>query len=172
MSLREYNPNLVNVTLGGKLTIKGFADGTFCEMQRSTPRTTTVVGAKGDVGITKVADHTGTVVLTLLQNSPTNQYLSAIVNAEDTRDELYRADMVIEDKSGSVLAIAHFCHIQEPAPIILGDGQNAKVWTFFSENVKYFDLPVGVLDGDGVADAAELVAAIRTVSENFGKLLN
>lgn len=172
MSLREYNPNLVNITLGGMLSIKGVADGTFVEMQRSVPRTTTVVGAKGDVGITKVADHTGTVTLTLLQNSPTNQYLSAIVNSEDTFNELYRADMVIEDKSGSVLALAARCHIQEPAPIVLGDGQNAKVWTFFSENVRYYDLPVGVLDGDGVADAAELVAAIKLVSENYSKVTN
>lgn len=172
MSTREYNPKLVNATLGGRLLIKGFADGTFLEMQRAVPRTEIMVGAKGDVGITKSANYTGTVTFTLLQNSPTNQYLSAIVNAEDAADELFRADIVVDDKSGSVLAIAKMCHIQEPAPIILGDGQNAKVWTFFSEEIHYLPVPEGIPARDAVVDGVEMVAAIRAVSENVRRILN
>lgn len=165
--IREYSPDKVNVNLGGMVEIKGFADGTFISMTRNSPRTSTVVGAKGDVGITRSADRTGTLELTLLQNSPSNEIFSAMVNAEDATQDLYRATMTIEDPSGSVYALAQRCHIQEPAPIILADGQSAKTWTFFVEDMQYVDLPEGLGAGEALATTGAAVAAIKTVSDSL-----
>lgn len=168
--IREYSPAKTTLTYAGILTFKGVAEGTFFEMARNNPRTDVTVGAKGDPAITRTADRTGTVTVTLLQNSPTNQYLSNIVSTEDVEDKLFRADIVASDPSGGVVAVAKRCHIQEPAPIVLGDGQNAKVWTFYSEDVSYLTVPEGLTEI--VADAQEVVSAISAVSDNYSTVTN
>ncbi len=170
--IREYSPDKVNVNWGGKVPIKGFADGTFITLTRNVPRTETVVGAKGDVGITRTANRTGTLEITLLQNSPSNQIFSAIVNAEDVAGDLYRASMTVEDPSGGVYALAKRCHVQTPADITLGDGQNAKVWSFFVEDMSYLTLPAGLNKQEAVSNVNEAVAAIQTISENLKTITN
>lgn len=165
--IREYNPDKVNVSWGdGTLPLRGFADGTFITMTRANPRTDATVGAHGDVAITKTADRTGTVEITLLQNSPSNVELSAIVNTEDAAKELFRSSFVVEDPNGGVIARAKRCHIQEPAAITLGDGQNAKVWVFFAEDIEYLTLPAG-MNTSPVADVVTVVEAVRSVSEQL-----
>ena len=165
--IREYSPDKVSVTWGGKMPMSGFADGTFISMSRNSARTDVTVGAQGDSGITRSADYTGLVEVTLLQNSPTNQYLTYLMSVEDTSDELVRANMEVIDPSGAVLAIAARCHLQTPADIVLGDGQNAKTWTFFSEHLRYLTLPNGLLDSEAVQNAAQVYGAIKTVSDNL-----
>lgn len=165
-NINVYSPEDVVVNWAGAFEITGFAEGTMVEASRNSPRTQTVVGAKGDVGITRSADRTGSLTLTLLQNSPSNQMLSAIINAEDLSNSLLiRGDMTIKDPSGGTLCYANRCHIQEPASVTLGDGQNAKVWVFFVEDLRYADVPAGVYNKlTGVTDA---VASMKTITEQL-----
>lgn len=171
-NIRTYSPENVTVNWGGKFNFTGFADGTFITMTRSTPRTDVVVGAKGDNAITKSANYSGTVEVTLLQNSPTNEYLTYIMNVEDTSGELTRAPIEVIDPSGAVLSIAQRCHIQEPAPTTLGDGQNAKTWVFYTENLQYLALPNGILNEQAVKNAAEIYGAIKGVSDTISGVSN
>lgn len=170
--IRAYSPDQVNINLGGKIPFKGVADGTFITLTRNSERTEVTVGAKGDVGITRKADRTGTLEVTLLQNSPTNQILSGIVNAEDLSGDLYRANITIEDPSGGVHALAKRCHIQTPAPVTLGDGQTAKVWTFSVEDMQYLTVPEGLDESEVVSNVNEAVAAIQTISDNLKIITN
>lgn len=170
--IREYSPENVVITWGGKLVVKGVADGTFLTATRNSPRTETVVGGKGDVGITRKADRTGIIEITLLQNSPTNQHFSYLVNGEDLRGVLTRANIQVSDPSGSMLVIGKRCHLQTPAPITLGDGQNANVWSFFVEDLVYLQLPEGLASEEAVQGASAVYGALQTVSDNLKIITN
>lgn len=172
MSIRTYSPKNVTVTWGGKYNFTGLADGTFVTMQRNSARTDVVIGAKGDNAITKIADTSGTVELVLLQNSKSNEYLTYLMNAEDSTGELIRANIQVLDPSGASLSIAHRCHIQEPAPTVLGDGQNAKTWTFHSEDIQYLAAPDGLAQEDVISNVADVYGALSTVSDNISSIIN
>jgi len=165
--IRTYNPDQVRVNWGGKFNIDGFADGTFITMTRNSPRTEVVVGAKGDNAITKSADFSGMIELTLLQNAPANEYLSYIMSLEDIAGDLIRAIIEVTDPSGSVLSIAQRCHIQEPAPVTLGDGTNAKTWTFYCEDLKYLTVPSGLAGSQATQTAAAAYGALKTVTDSL-----
>lgn len=165
--IRTYNPDQVRMNWGGKLKFEGFADGTFITMQRNSPRTEVVVGAKGDSAITKKADFSGTLEVTLLQNSPTNEYLSYLVNAEDAAGDLLRATIDVVDPSGSTIAVAQRCHVQEPAPVTLGDGQNAKTWVFYVEDLRYLAVPQGLAASQATQTAAAAYGAIKSISDSL-----
>lgn len=164
-NITPYNPDKVELNFGGMFAFSGFAEGTAIEAQRNNPRTNNVVGMKGDVATTLNADKTGTLTVTLLQNSPTNQYLSALVAAEDRSGKLTRANLTLKEPSGGVIADFKRCHLTEPAPVTLGDGQNAKVWTFFVEEMVYLEVPSGIFEG--VAGVTDAVAALETISDNL-----
>lgn len=164
--IKDYSPYKTTSSWGGIL-MEGVAEGTFISMSRNSPRTEVTTGAKGDSGITVSADRSGTVEVTLLQNSPTNQYLSGIVNAEDLDYEVYRSDFIVTDPSGSVLAVAKRAHIQEGPSIDLGDGQNSKVWMFFTEDLQYLPVPVGMLESETVEDLQQKIGFVKSISENY-----
>lgn len=164
-TLKTFVPANVNISWGG-IILEGFSTDSFVTVSRSSDNTTVQVGAAGDVGITKIADRTGTVEITLMQNSVTHRILSAIQTAQDVGDELYRANMTITDPSGSMICKIFNAHIQTPPEVTLGADQNEKTWTFFAERVIYTEAP------DGVTPTASEISiindAISTI-KNFAK---
>lgn len=146
MALKTYSPKDVNITvtspLGGSFSVVGYADGEFITLTPNADRTSEVVGADGTLGITKVADLTGTITLTLMQNSPTNDVLganSAFIDGVDSSDSSGLLNLggsftfAITDPSGSVQAVAANCHLKRIPDITLGADQNTRQWTFYAE---------------------------------------
>lgn len=132
--IKTFAPQEVRISWGG-LPITGLADGEFVTITPNSDNTEEVVGAQGDVALTKIANYTGTVTITLLQNSETNLYLSNLYAAEQRASDVVRATMTITDPSGSTLYECRDTHMKTPAPVTLSDGQNSKVWTFFVSNM-------------------------------------
>lgn len=156
-TLQTYSPESVQVAWGGILNIKGFEEGTFCEVARAAENTKTRVGAQGDVGITMSADKTGTVTVTLMQTSETNRLLSAIQALQDSTGKLARESLQIKDPSGSMLCECLGAHIMTPPAVTLADDMSPKVWVFFSEKILYLEAPIGVIN------SAATVAKISSV---------
>jgi hypothetical protein len=75
----EYDSNEVNVIVGGRY-ITGMAEGTFVEGSKDENNVNATVGAKGDIGISKVNNTLGTITLTLQQTSPDIGYLDSLAN--------------------------------------------------------------------------------------------
>lgn len=71
----QYDPLSVIITFGPVLFV-GLAEGTFVEAQRDEDAFTKKVGATGDTVRVKNRNKGGSVKVTLLQTSPTNQLLS------------------------------------------------------------------------------------------------
>ena len=171
-TLRVYSPQEVTVDWGGYVTIRNFAEGTAIEASRAVDNTTNTVGMQGDVGITFVANKTGTLSFTLMQTGETNSVLSAIQREQDRTGELFRADITVRDPSGSSLATYGACHIMTPAVMSMGDDQQAKTWTFFVERFDYTSTPVGLTAANGAgARIGNSVDGIKSVSDALNAIL-
>lgn len=101
MAIRTFDPASVVITVGG-VPISGYADGTFLLIQRAADAWSMVVGADGLTTRVKSNNRSGTMTLTLLQSSPSNDVLSGFANL----DELSNAGVIpvlVKDLSGNSL---------------------------------------------------------------------
>lgn len=80
--VETYSPKKVAIIVAG-VPIKGFADGTFISFEPTSDKFSTNVGADGEVSRTHSADRTSKVTITLQQTSDSNDFLAALVNADD-----------------------------------------------------------------------------------------
>jgi hypothetical protein len=67
-NVTTYDPKKVSVVISGMFMV-GFMDGTFVNSEKNEDNVIPHVGAHGDVTFTDSADETGTITLTLKQNS-------------------------------------------------------------------------------------------------------
>lgn len=135
---QQYSPKDVVCSWNG-IAIEGFAPDSFLRLQRTSPLVTPVVGAGGQVALTRNADKTGTIEIELMQTSLSNQMLSAIQAKQDDMEleEDISSNFVIYDPSGSVLATGINAWLQELPQIELGSDQNSKTWIFGCEKLDY-----------------------------------
>lgn len=135
---QQYSPKDVVCSWNG-IAIEGFAPDSFLRLQRTSPLVTPVVGAGGQVALTRNADKTGTIEIELMQTSLSNQMLSAIQAKQDNMEleEDISSNFVIYDPSGSVLATGVNAWLQELPQIELGRDQNSKTWIFGCEKLDY-----------------------------------
>lgn len=135
---QQYSPKDVVCSWNG-IAIEGFASDSFLRLQRTSPLVTPVVGAGGQVALTRNADKTGTIEIELMQTSLSNQMLSAIQAKQDNMEleEDISSNFVIYDPSGSVLATGINAWLQELPQIELGRDQNSKTWIFGCEKLDY-----------------------------------
>lgn len=135
---QQYSPKDVVCSWNG-IAIEGFAPDSFLRLQRTSPLVTPVVGAGGQVALTRNADKTGTIEIELMQTSLSNQMLSAIQAKQDDMElEVdISSNFVIYDPSGSVLSTGINAWLQELPQIELGRDQNSKTWIFGCEKLDY-----------------------------------
>ncbi|CCA66277.1 conserved hypothetical protein [Erwinia phage phiEa116] len=139
MSLfQQYSPKDVVCSWNG-IAITGFAPDSFLRLQRTSALVTPVVGAGGDVALTRNADKTGTIEIELMQTATSNLRLAAIYAEQQLMEleENISSNFVIYDPSGSVLATGRNAWLQELPQVELGADQNSKTWTFGCENLDY-----------------------------------
>jgi hypothetical protein len=138
MSVSTYDPQKVVLTIGGAI-MGGFADGTFITAQREGDSFTKVTGADGRTSRAKSSDKSGNVVLTLLQTSPSNDVLSAIIAA----DEISGAGVVpliCKDAGGTTILFSGTAWIRKPANVEFGKEITNREWTI---DVADFSMIVG-----------------------------
>lgn len=134
---QQYSPKDVVCSWNG-IAITGFAPDSFLRLQRNSDLVTPVVGAGGDVALTRNADKTGTIEIELMQTAESNQYLSALYAKQENMElELdIASNFIIYDPSGSVMATGVNAWLQALPDVELGADQNSKVWTFGCEKLE------------------------------------
>ena len=148
--------------------VEGVSEGTYVTVVRNSPVTSAKVGADGSVQRTFSPDRTGTITLTLQQNSPTNRYLARIYNAQDLRGEPIYGDFTVLEPAGSFLCIARYVHIIEAPEMSLAKEAEDRTWTLAADQILFAAEAVGsVLSDNELAKiAGGLDAAIQN-SESF-----
>lgn len=127
MVLKTFDPKEVSIVIGGR-AMTGIADGTHLTVSRNNDSYTLTVGAAGEGARSKSNDKSGTVVLTLLQTSSDNDYLSGLISA----DELNNSGIVpvaIIDNNGTTVVTAAEAWVRKPADLENADEASNREWT-------------------------------------------
>lgn len=126
MSTKTYDPGLVVVSIGGNI-ISGFADGTFISVERTSDSFSKQVGADGEVTRVRSRDRSGSITLTLMASSLSNDILTALHKL----DELSGTGVVpflLKDLAGTTLVAAQSCWIRKPANVEFGKELSNREW--------------------------------------------
>ena len=157
--IKTYSPQEVKISWGG-FPLTGFADGEFVTITPNSDLTDEVVGSQGDVALTKIANWTGTVTITLLQNAECCLYLSGIYAAQQRAADIVRENMTIVDPSGSTLYECRDTHMKTASSVTLSDSQNAKTYTFFVSNLVPVSANSEIAQALGIASQMNAAAGL------------
>lgn len=129
--LLTYRPEDVSIAWNGINITSGLAPDTYITLDRNEDAFTLTVGADGTGARTQNANKSGTIELTLMQNSPINALLAAQALADEN---ITSADVVsaltISDPSGSLIAGAEDCWIKKIPQQELGKEYGTRTWMF------------------------------------------
>jgi hypothetical protein len=101
MAIESYDPKQILILIAG-VPISGLADGTFVSIERQEDAFTAVSGADGQVARVKSNNAIGTLTLTIMQTSQSNQLLSGLALA-DQRNNAGTFPVLIKDNEGTTL---------------------------------------------------------------------
>lgn len=125
--VKTYNPKLVALVLFGQ-PITGFADGTMIEVERNSDSFTLQTGADGESARTANADKTGTIKITLMQTSKSNDILSAQL-ALDEATNLGTGTAMCRDLGGTTQVSSPECWVRKPANPGFAKENGNREWT-------------------------------------------
>lgn len=138
MSVSTFDPKSVVITIGG-VPISGYADGTFVEITADNQQFTKVVGADGYTTRVKSNNYGGTLTLTLAQTSPSNDYLSGLLQ-RDRATNTGVVPLLIKDMSGTTLIFSATAWVQQFPDVSFGNEMNNRAWSF---DLAEIDLLIG-----------------------------
>lgn len=164
-TLRTFSPQNVGLNILG-VDVSGYADGTFIEVTRNEPNSSYTSGADGTVGLTKNANKTGIIKVTLMQNALANLVFAGIQSEQDKSDsDLIRGPASIFDPSGSLFVRVENAHIQTPPGLSVSKEQEPRTWEFFCESIDFLANPNGLVNSSSMdARVSEGVAAALAYS--------
>ena len=132
----NYDPGRITVVFNAVL-VQGYADGAFVKAERNNDTYSVSVGAGGDVTRVRSRDKTGQVTLTLQAESPTNDLLSALFEADEEFGISY-GSLLIKDLNGTTLCVAEHAWIMKPAPIEYSNDAGTREWVIECADLKIF----------------------------------
>jgi hypothetical protein len=99
--VKTYDPDKVIITFGG-VTLGGYAPGSFISVKANADRYTRKVGADGEIVRARKHDDTHGVDFTCTKTSPSNTYLTTVMNMDKLANAGIRT-LSITDLSGGSL---------------------------------------------------------------------
>lgn len=136
MAVRTFDPKQVVISIGG-VPMSGFADGTFLEIIRDENAFTKVVGADGYTSRVKSNNRGGTLTVTLLETSPSNDVLSAFA-ALDEASNSGVVPILVKDLSGNSIYFSATGWIQKLPDSVFGKEINNRAWIIDLADVDMF----------------------------------
>lgn len=126
--MADYAPGSVVVQFRG-VPLTGFATGTFVSAERTEDSFATTVGADGEYARTRSSNKSGTVTLTLLATSASNQLLLAWLR-EDEAFGTGKGPLSVKNLAGQELVFSPEAWLSRPANLEFGDTLGNREWTF------------------------------------------
>lgn len=172
-SFQAYDPAQVIITVGAR-SLSGFADGTFVRIARDTDSFTKYVGSDGVVARTKTNNFSGSITVTLMQTSPDNNYLSALLsdaeNSTSAGAGVFNVQVV--DKTGSSIFSSSNAWIRKPPDVDYSREFSTREWTIDVDKLEMFSggnqLNINLTSSSSAVAAADISAngssSTRTIS--------
>lgn len=129
--MKTYAPKKVQVVYNGRI-LTGFMDSTFIKIQKTSDDYSVHVGADGEGARIESADESGSVTLTLMQTSLSNDVLSAMRIKDKAGDPTGHGALLIKDLNGTTLISAAEAWIRRPPDGELANDKGSRDWIFDS----------------------------------------
>lgn len=133
--LHTVDPKLVIVTVGG-MPIVGFSEE-LIDLERSEDLFNEMVGCTGETARVHINNRNATCKISLLQTSPSNDYLSTLA----LRDEALNVGVVplmIKDILGTTLASSAQAYVKKMPKIDGGKSVKTREWSLYCIDVNIF----------------------------------
>lgn len=127
MPVSNYDPGKVAVIVGAKI-LSGYSDDAQVSIERMTATFAESVGSDGHVTRSASRDYRGTITVTLMQSSPSNDDLTALALA----DELNGSGMfpvIVRDASGTTICSGDAAWVTQIASAEFGRSISNRTWT-------------------------------------------
>lgn len=137
MAVKTYIPNKVLVIIGG-IPIQGFSEDSMVKTVRDEDTFMKKVGVQGEVSRSQNHNTSGSVTITLMQTSPSNDVLSGFA----ALDELTGAGVVpvlIKDLSGSSTYFSSTAWVKKPPEAAYGKEIGTREWVFDTAEMDVFN---------------------------------
>jgi len=129
--MNQYDPKNVTIIIGGEggSVISGFADGAMVTVARDEDEWTLAIGTDGEGTRSKTNNKSGTIMISLMQSSPSNETLESYALADDVQGGGKPFDIQIKDVNGNKLHHAEQAWIQKRPDAEYGREATAREWT-------------------------------------------
>lgn len=124
--MRTYSPKKVQVIVGSHICT-GYAKGSFVVVEKKEDDFTTEVGSDGEGARTQSADESGSVTITLMQTSASNDVLSELRDADKISGAAV-FPLMIKDGSGRTIVIAAEAWIRKVPNSDFADQKTDRAW--------------------------------------------
>lgn len=138
-AFKNWDPGRFVVVVNG-VQIQGYADGTFIKASRNVPSFSTKTGADGLVVRTKSRNRTGKLVITLMQSSPSNDYLAGLVAVDEATDGASPSvgPSLVKDLNGTTFGTMGNSWVMQPADLERGSDSGNVEWTIEGDALALF----------------------------------
>jgi hypothetical protein len=129
--VNTFDPNQYDITFAGILLNEGMAEGTSLTIAPVSPGFVSKVGLAGKVTRTRKADKRRTGQLVVTQNSPVNDRLTAVYNAD--RNAVNGGGVgvfFVQDRAGTSKFRCATAYISQDPDMIVGDEAGNVTWLF------------------------------------------
>jgi len=133
MSLRYFDPKNFEIIFQG-VVVKDWAPD-FVEASFARPLYRMVRGCDGDSARIRNGNRAGTVRVSLLQSSPSNNTLSEFVLVDELAGTTNIGPLLCRDKEGGTVIMASSAFIENIPPISFGITGKIRTWTFVCDNL-------------------------------------
>lgn len=136
MGVRTYDPKKVDFFFNGVL-VQGFARGTFIKASRDNDAFTKGTGSDGMGFRAKSNDQSGSVEVTLLQVSPSNDELTLAQQIDEQSGD-FVGPLTAVDRSGRTVLFAETAWVRKLPDVEFADEHTNRVWIFDTDRLEMF----------------------------------
>jgi hypothetical protein len=128
---------LNTILLINGVEIVGFADGDdVIDMKRRNDSASDKVGADGNMMVSLSADYSGEVAIKLNQVSPSNKYLTKLLNLQEARGVRFKPIQILfQDTYRNDVGAGSLGYIKKPADMTRGMNGQVVEWSFVVERL-------------------------------------
>lgn len=130
---RTWDPTQLVITFGG-YHLTGYADGTFCNVERNEDMWSLQMGTDGTGTRSKSSNRSGRVTVTLMQSSPSNDVLSDFALADEATNGA-ALPLMVKDINGTSLYSAEKAWLVKTAPAEHGREATGREWVFETDEL-------------------------------------
>jgi hypothetical protein len=136
MGVKTYAPNEIQINYAG-YNLRGYADGSFIRIERRENTFSLAIGADGEAARSQSANASGSVSITLMQTSVSNDVLSKLQQLDEVTGKAM-APLQVTDAKGRTVCFSQEAWVTKPANVEYGKETGNREWTLECGNLQMF----------------------------------